>query len=99
MSKAAKWRKWLETQKKFKLSDKHAQMARQVGLNPNKLGNLKDDKQQPWKAPLPEIIETIYFRHYGKKEPDVLRPPLKELLAAVEAKKRQQKESHAPASA
>jgi len=43
--------KWLEAQKKFKLSDKHIQMARELGLNPAKFGKLNNHKQERWKAP------------------------------------------------
>ena len=30
--------KWMAAQKRHRLSDKHVQMARELGLNPDKLG-------------------------------------------------------------
>lgn len=73
--------KWIEAQKKFRLSDKHVQMARELGLNPDKLGKLNNHKQEPWKAPLPQFIERIYFKHYKKEVPEIVRP-VKEIIAA-----------------
>ena len=37
---AVKIEKWVVAQKKHKLSDKHVQMARELGLNPDKLGKI-----------------------------------------------------------
>lgn len=30
-------------------------------------------KQEPWKAPLPEFIEDIYFKRFKKDKPDVVK--------------------------
>jgi hypothetical protein len=65
--------KWLEAQKKFKLSDKHIQMARELGLNPAKFGKLNNHKQERWKAPLPIFIEEIYFKQFKRTEPEIVR--------------------------
>lgn len=48
-------------------------MARELGLNPHKFGKLANEKQEPWKKPLPEFIEEIYFRRFWKRRPDVVR--------------------------
>lgn len=45
-------------------------MARELGLNPKKFGKLDNRDQEPWKAPLPDFIEHIYFKHFGKARPD-----------------------------
>lgn len=45
--------------KRHRLSDTHVQMARELGLNPDKLGKIDNHRQEPWKAPLPEFIEEI----------------------------------------
>jgi hypothetical protein len=63
---------WLEAKKKFRLSDKHLQMARELGLNPKKFGSLDNHKQQPWKVPLPQFIENIYFKHFKKEAPELV---------------------------
>ena len=47
-------------------------MARELGLNPKKLGTLDDHGQEPWKAPLPEFIERLYGERFGKRRPDVV---------------------------
>lgn len=65
---------WIEAKRIFKLSDKHIQMARDLGLNPRKLGSLDNNKQQPWKAPLKDFIERIYFKNFKKTEPDIIKP-------------------------
>ena len=45
-------------------------MARELGLNPKKFGSLSNTMQQPWKLPLSEFIEKIYFKHFKKRAPD-----------------------------
>ena len=65
--------KWIVAQKKHRLSDKHVQMARELGLNPDKLGKIDNHKQETWKAPLNEFIEDIYLKHFKKSEPDNIR--------------------------
>ena len=47
-------------------------MAREIGLNPKKLGKLANHKQQPWKEPLPDYIVTLYHKHFGKEWPDTV---------------------------
>jgi hypothetical protein len=64
---------WIETRKRFHLSDAQIQMARELGLNPKKFGSLANHHQEPWKAPLPEFIEKIYFKRFRKTQPDNVR--------------------------
>jgi hypothetical protein len=61
---------WIDARKRFHLSDAHVQMAREIGLNPRKLGKLANHKQEPWKLPLPQFIAHLYFKHFGKERPD-----------------------------
>ena len=63
---------WIDARKRFHLSHAHVQMARDLGLNPKKLGKLDNHEQEPWKLPLPEFIEHLYFKRYGKARPDVV---------------------------
>ena len=60
---------WVDVRKKFHLSHKHIQMARELGLNPKKLGKLANHKQEPWKEPLPDFIETLYLKRYSRLKP------------------------------
>lgn len=66
--------KWIVAQKRHRLSDKHVQMARELGLNPDKLGKIDNHKQETWKAPLPQFIEEIYFKRFKKEMPDEVKP-------------------------
>ncbi len=63
---------WIEARKRFHLSHAQVQMARELGLNPKKLGKLDNHNQEPWKAPLPQFIEHLYFKRFGKERPDAV---------------------------
>ncbi len=78
---------WIEARKRFGLSHAQIQMARELGMNPKKLGKLANHKQEPWKAPLPEFIETLYFKRFRKSRPDQIRT-IEEMAAAKRAVKR-----------
>ena len=54
----AKFQEWVDARKRHHLSDAHIQMARELGLNPKKLGKLDNHKQESWKMPLPISIKT-----------------------------------------
>ena len=83
--------KWMAAQKRHRLSDRHVQMARELGLNPDKLGKIDNHRQEPWKAPLPQFIENIYFKRFKREQPETVRP-LKQILKEMEFKKKLQKE-------
>lgn len=78
--------KWIIAQKRHRLSDAHVQMARELGLNPDKLGKVDNYKQEPWKAPLPQFIEELYFNRFKKDTPEIVKP-LKQILKELEIKK------------
>src|ERR1700738_1029010 len=44
-----KLKPWFEARRRFKLSHAHTQMARELGMNPRKLGSLAGGGQEPWK--------------------------------------------------
>jgi hypothetical protein len=60
-------------------------------MNPRKFGKLDNHRQEPWKAPLPIFIESIYFKRFGKERPDKIRTI--EEMAAQFAKKRAEKKA------
>ncbi len=60
---------WMDAGKKFHLSHAQVQMARELGLNPKKLGKIANHKQEPWKMPLPQFIEHLYRKQFGKNLP------------------------------
>lgn len=83
--------KWMAAQKRHHLSDRHVQMARELGLNPDKLRKIDNHRQEPWKAPLPQFIEDIYYKRFKREQPETVRP-LKQILKEMEFKKKLQKE-------
>ncbi|MEA1926834.1 MAG: nucleotidyltransferase domain-containing protein [Candidatus Auribacterota bacterium] len=64
---------WIVAKKRFHLSNAHIQMARELGMNPKKLGGKANHKQERWKAPLPDFIESLYFKRFGKERPDTVK--------------------------
>ena len=68
-----KYQRWIDARKRYHLSHAHIQMARELGMNPRKFGSLANTKQEPWKLPLPDFIEELYFKHFKKNQPDNVR--------------------------
>ena len=88
--KKSRIEKWIVAQKKHRLSDTHVQMARELGLNPDKLGKIDNHRQESWKAPLPEFIEEIFYKRFKKERPDIVKP-LKQILKEQEIKDKEKK--------
>jgi hypothetical protein len=64
-------------------------MARELGLNPKKFGDLAKTIQEPWKLPLPEYIEELYFKHFKKSRPENVRSI--EQMVSDSARKKEQR--------
>ena len=64
---------WIEARIRFRLSHVHVQMARELGLNPKKLGQLANHDQQPWKLPLQDFIVKLYMKRFGRPRPEITR--------------------------
>lgn len=64
---------WIDARKRFRLTDSQIQMARELGLNPKKFGKLANHKQEPWKEPLPDFIETIYYKRFKRHKPEQVK--------------------------
>jgi hypothetical protein len=77
---------WVAARKRYHLSHTQVQMARELGLNPGKLGKIANHRQEPWKAPLPQFIEHLYLRRFGRKRPPVVTPAEKWARAAAAEK-------------
>jgi hypothetical protein len=45
-------------------------MARELGMNPMKLGKLDNHEQELWKMPVKAYIEHLYLKRFGKPSPD-----------------------------
>ena len=67
-----KMQAWIDARKRHHLSHVQVQMARELGMNPAKLGKLDNHKQEPWKLPLPQFIEELYVKRFGKTAPDTV---------------------------
>jgi hypothetical protein len=61
---------WIEAKKRYRLTDTHIRMAKELGMNPKRFGGLANHKQEPWKAPLPEFIEGLYFKRFKREKPE-----------------------------
>ena len=83
-----KLKPWFEARRRFKLSHAHTQMARELGMNPRKLGSLADGGQEPWKLPLPEFIVECYRKSFGRSEPEHVRS-LEEVVQAEENRRKE----------
>ena len=86
---------WIQARKRHRLSHAHVQMARELGMNPAKLGSIDNHRQEPWKAPLPEYIEHLYYKRFGRERPQVV-VSIEERARELEKKKRQKKEKKNP---
>lgn len=63
---------WIDARRRHRLSHAQVQMARELGMNPAKLGKLDNHEQEPWKLPLPQFIERLYLKRFGKTVPDTV---------------------------
>ena len=82
-----KLKPWFEARRRFKLSHAHTQMARELGMNPRKLGPLAEIGQEPWKLPLPEFIVACYRKSFGRLEPEHV--PSLEVVQAEEMRRKE----------
>ncbi len=77
---------WIEARKRFHLSHAQVQMARELGMNPKKLGKLDNHDQERRKVPLPQFIEHLYLKRFGKERPEVV-VSIEKRAGLAEAKK------------
>ena len=61
---------WVEARRRYHLSHAQVQMARELGMNPKKLGGMANHRQQKWKMPLPQYIEHLYYKRFGRERPE-----------------------------
>jgi hypothetical protein len=82
---------WIDARKRHHLSHAHVQMARELGMNPKKLGGIDNHRQEPWKMPLRQYIENLYFKRFGKECPDIVLS-IEEKIHRDEEKKARKRE-------
>ena len=83
---------WIDARKRHGLSHAQVQMARELGMNPNRLGKLDNHDQEPWKMPLRQYIQHLYFKRFGKEHPDAV-VSIEEKICRDAAKKTQKREA------
>ena len=89
-SLSPKYQVWIDARKRFHLSHAHVQMARELGMNPKKFGKLANQKQEPWKEPLRDFIESLYWKRFKKDRPDNVRS-IEQMLKDVKRKQAERK--------
>lgn len=67
-----KMQAWIDARKRHHLSHAQVQIARELGMNPKKLGKLDNHDQEPWEMPLRQYLEHLYFKRFAKEHPDVV---------------------------
>jgi hypothetical protein len=92
---STKLQDWVTARKRHHLSHAHVQMARELGLNPKKLGKLANHDQEPWKLTLQDFIVKLYMKHFGRERPETIRS-IEEIAAAKQAKKQAKKAPDPP---
>lgn len=83
---------WIDARKRHRLSHAQVQMARELGLNPKKLGKIDNHGQEPWKAPLSQFIEHLYRRRFKRDVPLNVRSVEDGARAAAAKKEEKRKE-------
>jgi hypothetical protein len=82
---------WIDARKRHRLTQAQVQMARELGMNPANLGKLDNHRQERWKIPLPDYIEELYFKKFGRELPAVVPsavvPSIEEKMRLDEKKK------------
>ena len=61
---------WSEARARHHLTEAQVQMARELGMNPARLGEIDNADQERWKRPLPEFIEDAYRKRFGRTTPE-----------------------------
>jgi hypothetical protein len=77
---------WVDARKRYHLSHAQVQMGRELGLNPKKLGKMDNHDQEPWKRPLRQYIEHLYFKRFRRERPEVVLSIEKQVQAQKEKK-------------
>ncbi len=88
---------WQEASRRHRLSPRRVEMARALGLNPKKLGSIDNHRQEPWKAPLPEFIQHLYLKRFGRERPEMVAS-IEERARLREQKKAAKREAKRAAS-
>lgn len=64
---------WALAKRLCRLSARHIEMAKALGMNPKKLPGLIPSKTQQWKAPVRVFVEDLYVERFGFDAPLVAK--------------------------
>ena len=78
---------WVEAKRRCALSDAHVQMARELGMNPNRLTAPAGNTVGSSPIPLAQRIEDLYVKRFKHTIPDPV-VPLRQLLHEARARER-----------
>jgi hypothetical protein len=92
-----KYRAWIDARNRFHLTDTQVQMARELGLNPNKLEKLAHENEAYSKKPLPEYIEETYLKRFDNRPPEGVRS-IEQIIVDQREKKAERKAGQDPAA-
>lgn len=81
---------WIEARQRHQLTHAQVQMALELGLSPSRLGKI----DELWKMPLPELIESLYLKRFGRPPAEPV-PSIEQIFAAMKAKKGRRREAGA----
>ena len=68
----AKLQTWMQARKRHHLSHAQVQMARELGMNPAELGSIDNHRGEMWKTPLPDCIDSLDFKRFGRRQPEAV---------------------------
>src|SRR5437899_12970469 len=81
-----KIQRWIDARKRFHLSHAQVEMARELGMNPVKLGKLDNHEQELRKMSLRAYIEHLYMKRFAR--PSLVNiTSIDVLLSVAQAKK------------
>lgn len=89
-----KMQAWIDARKRHRLSHVHVQMARELGMNPQKLGKLDNHGQEPWKMPFPDYLEHLYRKRFGMERPEVVLSIEEQILSLRNTRPRAESRAH-----
>lgn len=81
---------WIDARKTYHLSHAQVQMARDLCMNPKGFRKLANHRQEKWKLPLPLFIEELYFKRFGRTQPEQVTP-IEQVAKAINRRKEEKK--------
>ena len=60
-------------------------------MNPKNFGKLANHRQEKWKLPLPQFIEELYFKRFGRTQPEQVTS-IEQAAKAINRKKEEKKQ-------